>query len=85
MHMSRNGTYLVEMLYTENLKYRNSTDLADALKDADGGLEVPDMEDGQLQIDVAIMPCAVRQILAARLAMIVLLTGALHGTQCMDQ
>lgn len=38
---------------------RERTHFADALKDADGMLEVADMEDGYTELDVRVVPHAV--------------------------
>lgn len=53
------------------------THLADGREHIDGGSEVSDVEDGQVQLDVAVVPCAFRRILSARQTCCALLVRSL--------
>ena len=60
-----------------NLQLVQIAYLTDALQDANGGSEVADVEDRQLEINVGEVSGALGQILTARLTRIVLLTRPL--------
>ena len=64
--------------FTKELKRKEN--LADILQDDNGALEVANMEDRQLQVNVAIVTNAVSQGLATHLTADVLLAGALTET-----
>ena len=51
--------------------------LANGLQNVDACAEVADVEDGQLEVDVAVVTNARGQVLAARVALLVLLAGTL--------
>src|SRR4051812_40094325 len=55
---------------------RLPTHFANGLQDVDADAKVADMEDGQLQVNVAVVADAGGELLAARLALLVLLARA---------